>query len=74
MMRSARRVLEPLRRLMSGRSTIVISHNLLVAAEADWIVVLEQGEVAEEGTHDELLGRNGLYAGLYGLHHEHVEV
>ena len=72
--RSARRVLEPLRRLMSGRSTIVISHNLLVAAEADWIVVLEQGEVAEEGTHDELLGRNGLYAGLYGLHHEHVEV
>jgi ABC-type multidrug transport system fused ATPase/permease subunit len=71
---SARRILDPLRRLMNGRATIVISHNLLVAADADWIVVLDQGEVAEEGTHDDLLTRHGLYAHLYRLHHANAEV
>jgi ATP-binding cassette subfamily B protein len=54
---------------MSGRATIVISHNLLVAADADWIVVLREGTVAEEGTHADLLGADGLYARLYRLHH-----
>jgi ABC-type multidrug transport system fused ATPase/permease subunit len=71
---SSRRILDPLRRLMSGRTTIVISHNLLVAAEADWIVVLDRGEVAEKGTHEDLLAREGLYARLYRLHHGHAEV
>jgi ATP-binding cassette, subfamily B, bacterial len=70
---SAARILGPLRRLISGRATIVISHNLLVAAEADWIVVLRDGEVAEEGTHADLLTADGAYARLYRLHHAHAD-
>jgi ABC-type multidrug transport system fused ATPase/permease subunit len=66
---SSRRILDPLRRLMTGRTTIVISHNLLVAAEADWIVVLDQGRVAEAGTHATLLARDGLYSRLHRLQH-----
>ena len=65
---SAERVLEPLRRLMSGRTTLVISHNLLTVRDADEIVVLDGGRVIERGTHLELLERQGTYARLYRLH------
>lgn len=65
---SGERVMRPLRRLMSGRATIVISHNLLTVREADEIVVLENGRVAERGSHADLLGHGGVYARLYSLH------
>ena len=64
------RILEPLQRLMSGRTTIVISHNLMTARHATSIVVLEDGRVVERGAHAELLERGGIYARLHGLHHE----
>lgn len=65
---SSEKVMEPLRRLMRGRTTIVISHNLMTVREASEIVVLEHGRVAERGTHDDLLGRDGVYSHLYRLH------
>jgi ABC-type multidrug transport system fused ATPase/permease subunit len=65
---AADRIMEPLRRLMSGRTTLVISHNLLTVREADHIVVLDRGRVAEQGTHEALVRRGELYASLWRLH------
>lgn len=50
--------------LMSNRTTIVIAHRLSTVRNADTIVVLDQGRVIEQGDHDELMGKNGLYARL----------
>ncbi|MFG3237825.1 ABC transporter ATP-binding protein [Streptomyces sp. NPDC086796] len=62
---AAERILEPLRRLAEGRTTIVISHDLALAADADHILVLDEGRLVESGTHTQLLGRSGLYATLF---------
>ncbi|MEU9987922.1 ABC transporter ATP-binding protein [Streptomyces sp. NPDC048045] len=66
--RSGLRIMDPLRRLMSGRTTVVISHNLLTVRDATRIVVLDHGRVVEQGTHDDLLARGGAYARLHRLH------
>ncbi|MEU2927634.1 ABC transporter ATP-binding protein [Streptomyces sp. NPDC007251] len=65
--RSGRRIMEPLRRLMTGRTTVVISHNLLTVRDATRIVVLGHGRVVEDGAPDDLLRRQGAYARLHRL-------
>jgi ABC-type multidrug transport system fused ATPase/permease subunit len=64
---SAQRVLEPLRRAMRGRTTVVISHNLLTVTDADRILYLEEGRVAGYGPHAELLHTCRGYAELYRM-------
>ena len=55
-----------LRTLLSDRTSFVIAHRLSTIRDADLIVVLEHGQVIEQGSHDELLARRGLYTSLYG--------
>jgi len=62
---SERQVQEALSRLMAGRTTIVIAHRLSTVVDADRIYVLDRGQVAQSGTHGELMAANGLYASLY---------
>jgi ABC-type multidrug transport system fused ATPase/permease subunit len=67
---SERLVIEGLRQLMKGRTVIMIAHRLSTLSGADKIVVLKDGIVAEEGSHDELLALNGVYAELYRIQYE----
>jgi ABC-type multidrug transport system fused ATPase/permease subunit len=65
---SAERVLTPLRRLMAGRTSLIISHNLLTVTDADQILYLEKGRVTAAGTHIQLLSTSPGYAQLYRMH------
>jgi subfamily B ATP-binding cassette protein MsbA len=61
---------EALASLLVGRTTLVIAHRLSTIRKAHQILVVESGEIRERGTHDELLGRRGLYADMYNKQHQ----
>jgi ATP-binding cassette subfamily B protein len=60
-----RRIEEALDRLLTGRTAVIIAHRLSTIRRADRIVVVEDGTIAEQGSHDELMRLGGRYAGLY---------
>jgi ATP-binding cassette subfamily B protein len=64
---SERKVQEALDRLMEGRTTLVIAHRLATVRSADRILVMDHGQIVEEGTHETLFARSGLYARLARL-------
>ncbi|MCR8578331.1 ABC transporter ATP-binding protein/permease [Streptomyces sp. Isolate_219] len=65
---ATQRILAPLRRLAEGRTTIVITHDLDLAMDADRILVLDEGRLVESGTHTQLLAGSGLYSTLFHTH------
>jgi len=60
---------QALQRLMQGRTTFVIAHRFSTIANADHILVIEEGKIIEEGRHEELLERSTTYRNLYELQH-----
>ena len=65
---------EAVQKLMKGRTSIVIAHRLSTIQNADRIIVMDKGEIKEQGTHDELLAQNGYYAQLYRMQYKNVVV
>ncbi len=68
--RTEERIQKAMDNLMSNRTSFVIAHRLSTIRNADRILVIEQGDIVETGTHDELLARNGAYARLYNSQFE----
>ncbi len=65
---------EAMRRLMQGRTSFVIAHRLSTIRDADWILVINEGDIIEQGTHESLLAKGGFYAELYNSQFAQLEV
>ena len=64
------RIQKALDNLMKGRTSFVIAHRVSTIKNADMILVMKDGDIIEQGTHDELLAKNGFYAELYNSQFE----
>jgi ATP-binding cassette subfamily B protein len=67
--RTEEEILKALRQVMVERTTILIAHRISTVKDADQILVLDDGGIAERGTHQELIARNGIYADMYRRQH-----
>jgi ATP-binding cassette subfamily B protein len=65
---------QAMERLMKGRTSFIIAHRLSTIRNADWILVMNEGDIVEQGKHEELLERNGFYAELYNSQFETAQV
>ena len=66
-------VYNELRRLMAGRTSLIIAHRLSTVRDADRILVMQRGRIVEDGSHEHLLRQNGLYAQLYQRQFEETD-
>lgn len=71
---SERLVQDAITKLMSNRTSVVIAHRLSTIVNADEIFVINKGEIVERGRHPELLEAGGLYAKLYNIQNQHLEI
>ncbi len=62
---------DALKKIMKGRTTLIVAHRLSTIQNSDKIIVMHKGEIREEGTHQELLTKKGIYYKLYQLQYEH---
>ena len=63
---------EAMDKLMKNRTSFIIAHRLSTIRNADWILVMRDGDIVEQGNHEELLERGGFYAELYNSQFEHA--
>ena len=68
--RTESRIQKAMANLMKGRTSFVIAHRLSTIKDADLILVMKEGDIVEQGSHEELLERNGFYAQLYNSQFE----
>ena len=68
--RTEERIQKAMDNLMKGRTSFIIAHRLSTIKDADVILVMKDGDIVEQGTHDELLAKNGFYADLYNSQFE----
>jgi ATP-binding cassette subfamily B protein len=72
--RTEQRIQQAMDNLMRGRTSFVIAHRLSTIKNADLIFVIDEGDIVEQGTHEELLKKGGFYAGIYQSQFETAEV
>jgi ATP-binding cassette subfamily B protein len=60
--------------LMQNRTSFIIAHRLSTIRDADWILVMKDGDIVEQGKHEKLLSKNGFYAELYNSQFEGKEI